>query len=139
MMKETADGSGVRPSSVAATTEHPPRRTNPGTAEPLDVAATWTVALRSIIRKLQPGLSTGADKVAIAKDIVNAPNCWPEFVVVEPLGGEGGLFAGVRVVPILSGKHVGSVGGIFQHVILLVGLAGFNGLDLGVDRNQRFA
>src|SRR4051794_27623286 len=46
MVKETANSSGVRPSSVAAITELLQRKINPEIAEPLDVAATGTVALR---------------------------------------------------------------------------------------------
>ena len=47
--------------------------------------------------------------------------------------------AGVGVVPFVGGDHVGGVRGVFEEVVLFVGLAGFDGGDFGVDLDHGVA
>jgi len=82
---------------------------------------------------------TRANEIAIAIDVVDATDGGPEFVVTEPFGGEAGLLAGVGAIPIVGGKHVSGVGRAFQEIVLCIELAGFDGLDFGVNRDEGVA
>src|ERR1039458_3109337 len=81
--------------------------------------------------------SAGANEVPVAKDVVNAAHGGPEFMVVEPLGREAGLLAGVGAAPRLRGQHIGGVWRVLQNIILLVCLAALNAVALSVSPHER--
>src|SRR5882724_2327526 len=68
----------------------------------------WPTGMSALLESFHA--DARADEVAIAIDVVDAADRGPEFVVVEPFGGETGLFARIRTVPVIGGEHVGGVG-----------------------------
>ena len=82
---------------------------------------------------------TRAHEVAVAEDVVDAADGGPEFVVVQPWRGVGGLGAGVGAVPVVCGEHVGCVWRVFEEVVGFVSGAGFDGYNLGVDGDHGVA
>jgi hypothetical protein len=82
---------------------------------------------------------TSADRVAVAIDVVDAADRRPEFVFLKPRRRERGLFARVRTGPVVGGNRVRGVRRVFQRVVLLVHLAGFDRPAFAVNGNHRVA
>ena len=81
----------------------------------------------------------GADRVAVAEDVVHAADVRPEFVVMQIFRRERRRFARVGTIPIVAGNLVGGVRGVLEQIVLRVGCAGFHGGHFGVDGNHRVA
>jgi len=81
----------------------------------------------------------GADRIAVAEDVVHAADVRPEFVVVQIFCRKRRLFAAVRPIPIVAGDLIRRVRRVFEQVVFRVRRARFHGGHLGVDGNHRVA
>src|ERR1700690_368028 len=79
----------------------------------------------------------GADGVAVAENIVHAPDDRPELVIAQARHRERRPFARIWPVPVVRRNHVRRVRRILEQVVLLVRRAGFNGRHLRMDGNHR--
>lgn len=59
----------------------------------------------------------GADEVAVAMDIIDAADGWPELVLAEVGQGIGGLLAGVGVRPIVCTNRFRRVRGVLEWIV----------------------
>src|SRR5439155_2979612 len=62
----------------------------------------------------------GAEEIAVAVNIVDARDDWPEFVFARPRRGESGLFARVRIVPSVGCDLPRGVWRVFEQIILSI-------------------
>src|SRR5688572_31640996 len=79
-----------------------------------------------------------ANKMAIAIDIVDTADRRPEFVMARSAQGEIGLFAGIRLLPILE-QQMMSVGRVLQNVVGPVGPALLHFADFLADGDHGIA
>ena len=82
---------------------------------------------------------TGAHEIAVAVNAVDARDGRPEFVFARPRRRIGRLFPRIGPVPFIRDNLLRGVRRIFQHVVLPIGLARCDRLDLAVNGNHRFA
>ena len=74
-----------------------------------------------------------ADEVAVAVAVVDAGDIDPVLPVVEVGEVKGSLLPRVGVAPLVGGHLVEGMGGILEHIILLVSLTIHDLLDVGAD------
>src|SRR6185312_6537496 len=80
---------------------------------------------------------TGADKIAIAKWIVDPSHERPEFIFPYPCRREDGLFPAIFVIPRVTQSAARRVRRIFQHVVGAIRFAFFNLADFLADADHR--
>lgn len=84
-------------------------------------------------------LSTSADQIPVAPDVVDPAHARPEFVFARPGGGECGSFARVRSVPRFFDHRQRGVRRVLEQVVLRMSFAGLDFLNFTMNGDDGVA
>src|SRR5437588_9861606 len=81
----------------------------------------------------------GAEEIAVAVNVVDARDGWPEFVFARPRRGESCLFARVGVVPFVRCDLPRGVWRVFEQIILSILFSRGDCFNFRLNRDHRVA